>query len=140
MLRTCSDPGSRERETGANVIGSQVREVREYFRFGHARREVLEHVVHRDAQSANARLAAAFPRLDRYDGATIHPSNVSKAPQIATAFEATRGRRKSVAERVRRTARVTRAFRWFAAKKVRWRVGNPGVAEELRKLHGLHGG
>jgi len=33
------------RETGANVIGREVREVRQYLSLGHARGEVLEHVV-----------------------------------------------------------------------------------------------
>jgi hypothetical protein len=50
-----------ERKAGVNVIGRKVRKVREYLRLRHARREGLEHVVHRDAQPADAWLAATFP-------------------------------------------------------------------------------
>src|SRR6186713_364284 len=53
-----------EGEAGADVLGFKVREVREDLGFRHAGREVVENVIDRDPQAANARLAAALGGVD----------------------------------------------------------------------------
>ena len=55
---------SGEREAGPDVLARQVREVPEQIVLGHARRQVVEHVGDRYPQATDARLAAAFSRLD----------------------------------------------------------------------------
>jgi hypothetical protein len=51
----------RVTETREDVFASQVREVDEDLLLCHSRGEVGEHVVHRDAHAADARLSPRFP-------------------------------------------------------------------------------
>src|SRR5512135_615017 len=66
----------REGEASPNVLPRQLREVFEDFSLRHARSQVFEHIVNRDAKPANARLAAALARLDSDDIAVVHEGNV----------------------------------------------------------------
>jgi hypothetical protein len=63
---------SRKGESGANVLTLEVREVVEDLVLAHAPGEVVEDVVDGDAEPADARLPAPFPRLDGDPLAVVH--------------------------------------------------------------------
>src|SRR5215472_12809960 len=61
-----------KRVAGLDVLGGQVWEVLEYLGLRHSRSQVAEHVVYGDAHPSNARLSAAFARLNGYDVPVVH--------------------------------------------------------------------
>ncbi len=65
-----------EREAGPNVCARQVREILEDILLSHAGRQVLQHVGYRDAQAADAGLAAAFSGLNRDSIQLLHQTQV----------------------------------------------------------------
>ena len=59
-------------QTGLNVIGRQVVEFRKDFGGRHPRRELIQHVINRNAQPAYTRLAATLSRLDGDEFFVVH--------------------------------------------------------------------
>lgn len=57
-------PVGGKRQRGANILALQVGVVAQNFILRHSARQVVEDVVHRDAQPSQARLTAALPWLD----------------------------------------------------------------------------
>ena len=67
---------SRERQTCADVLARKIGKISDDRRFGHAAGEIVQHVVDRDTQSSDARLAATLPRLDRNAILVIHSRRI----------------------------------------------------------------
>ena len=65
-------PVRREGEGRPDVLALEVREVGQDFVLAHPAGEVVEDVVDSDPEAANARLAAALPRLDGDSVAVVH--------------------------------------------------------------------
>jgi len=61
-----------ESEASLQILGGKIGKVGEDFRFGHAAGEIIEDIVNRDAEPADARFAAALVCLDRNDGLVVH--------------------------------------------------------------------
>lgn len=75
----------RVSETSLDVLRSQVGQVFEDLLLRHSGRKVLEHVIYRDTQTTNARLATALARLDRDDVSIVHgavPSGSGYRPRF----------------------------------------------------------
>src|SRR5712691_6446220 len=72
-----------KRQTGLNVFGREVRELRQNLHFAHATREVFQHVGYRHSRSANGRFAAALARFDGDDLAIIHGGMITKPVHLA---------------------------------------------------------
>ena len=68
----------REREAGKDVLLVQVGEVLQDFCMGHAGGQIFQHVGHGDAETADARLAAALSRFQRDDVRIPHVARVGK--------------------------------------------------------------
>ena len=66
----------------SDVVSSQFREIGKQLRDGHAAREVFQHIAHRDAHTADARLPAALFRLDRDQMRVVHIQSLA-APRHA---------------------------------------------------------
>lgn len=65
---------------GADVVARKIGKVAQDVVLAHARREPVEHVIDRDAQAADARLAAALAGLDGDDPAIVHGRSVLCRP------------------------------------------------------------
>ena len=61
-------------EAGANVFLCEIGKVAKDILMRHARSQILEHIVHGDAQTANARFAQALARFNCDDLGVIHQS------------------------------------------------------------------
>jgi len=69
----CSAPGvCCVSETGADIFFGKIGKVTEDILVRHARSEILEHIMHGDAQTADARLARALARFDCDDLRVVH--------------------------------------------------------------------
>jgi hypothetical protein len=66
-------------QTRLDVLGREIREVRQNLRFTHAAGEIFEHVRYRHSHSANYRFAAALARFDCDDLAVVHAGMITKA-------------------------------------------------------------
>ena len=73
---------SGECEAGPDVFARQVREVPEQVFFGHAGRQVVEHVGYRDAQATDAGLATTLSGLDRDPVEVRHRFTLRNAPPL----------------------------------------------------------
>jgi hypothetical protein len=58
-----------------NVLGHKLWKISQNFRFRHARCQILQNIVDRDAEPANARLAASLTWLDRNDFTVCRDEN-----------------------------------------------------------------
>src|SRR5229473_699193 len=65
-----------ESETGANIFLCQIRKFPQNIRVGHTIGQILQDVINGDAESANARFAAAFPWFHSDDADILHISSV----------------------------------------------------------------
>jgi len=72
-------PVGGEGEARANVLARQVRKVCEDLVLGHPGREVLEHVIHRDAQPADTGFPAPLAGLDGDDALVVHAPTLGQA-------------------------------------------------------------
>ena len=63
MTRAAAPVGGK-REAGANVIPRQVGKVVQNFLLRHARREIVQYIVHSDSHPADAGFPTAFARFD----------------------------------------------------------------------------
>ena len=63
---------SGESEAGLQILGGKIGKVGEDFLFGHAAGEIVEDIVNRDAEPADARFAAALVGFDRDDVLVAH--------------------------------------------------------------------
>lgn len=62
----------RKCEAGANVFSREVREIRKNLIDGHSGREVFKDILNSHTESANARLSAAFVRIDSDQVFVVH--------------------------------------------------------------------
>lgn len=73
---------SREGEASTDVLGCEVGEIGEDLPFRHPGSEILEDIVHGNAQPADARLSATLARLNRDDISVVH------MPMVGASFPA----------------------------------------------------
>jgi hypothetical protein len=59
-------------KTGEDVVLGEFRVIPDNFLVRHSCRKPPQHIFHRDPHAADARAAAAFPRLDGDDLTVIH--------------------------------------------------------------------
>src|SRR6266851_7687578 len=63
-------------QAGTNVFLRQVWKVVKDFVLGHARGQIFQHIVHRDAHATDAGLSTALARFDRNSVLVIHRQNL----------------------------------------------------------------
>ena len=82
-------------KAGLYILGRKIGKIAEQLLRGHPGGEVLEHLVHRDAQAANARLAAPLARLDGNEVAIVQwqpPQSFARALSLGVHWRGTSDR------------------------------------------------